>query len=85
MTNPRTLLLSIAATACCFILALAGVAGPGPVASAPAQSAATVPGLVSVELRREAADRVVGSAPHVVGGPDRLNHTIRGGEPLAVC
>ncbi len=47
MTNPRTLMLSIAATACCFILTLAGVAGPGPIAPAPAAGAATGPGLVS--------------------------------------
>ena len=47
MTNPRTLLLSIAATACCFILTLAGIAGPAPIAPAPAVAALTASGLGS--------------------------------------
>ena len=47
MTSPRTLLLSIAATACGFILTLVGVAGPAPIAPTPAVGAPTVPGLVS--------------------------------------
>ena len=47
MTKPRTLLLSIAATACGFILTLVGVAGPAPTPSTPVVGAATAPGLVS--------------------------------------
>jgi hypothetical protein len=47
MTNPRTLLLSIAATACGFILTLVGVAGPVPVSGEGAVGAAIGPGLVS--------------------------------------
>ena len=47
MTNPRTLCLSIAATACGFILTLVGVVGPASIAPTPAVGAATAPGLVS--------------------------------------
>ena len=51
MTNPRTLLLSIAATACGFIFALVGAAGPAPGAPTPAVGAATGPGLIAAEVR----------------------------------
>ena len=47
MTNPRTLLLSIAATACCFILALITVVAPAPTVGVGAIGAATTPGPVS--------------------------------------
>jgi len=47
MTNPRTLLLSIAATACSFTLALIGVAGPAPIASTRTVGAATASGLIA--------------------------------------
>jgi hypothetical protein len=47
MTNPRTLLLSIAATACCFILTLAGIGAPSPIAPTPAVAALTATGLGS--------------------------------------
>jgi hypothetical protein len=50
MTNPNTLLLSIAATACGFILALVGIAGPAPLAPPPAVSAATVSMLVAAGI-----------------------------------
>src|SRR5688500_15898301 len=47
MTNPRTLLISIATTACGFILALVGATGPASTAPPPAVSTSTAPGLVS--------------------------------------
>ena len=47
MSNPRTLLLSIALTACGFIVALVGVAGPVPTAGVGAAGDATGPSLVS--------------------------------------
>ena len=48
MTNPRTLLLSIAATACGFVLTLVGVAGPAPMAPTPGVGDAAAPALVSL-------------------------------------
>src|SRR5688500_17876780 len=45
MTNPRTLLLSIIATACGFIRTLVSVGGPPPTAPASAVGDATAPGL----------------------------------------
>ena len=51
MTNPRTLLLSIAATACGFILSLASVAGPAPIAPAPETGTELAPGFVSAVAR----------------------------------
>ncbi len=46
MTNPRTLLISIATTACGFILTLVGATGPASTAPTPAVSASTAPGLI---------------------------------------
>ncbi len=51
MTNPRTLLLSIAATACGFIFTLASLAGPAPNAPSPSIGHATGHGLVSAEAQ----------------------------------
>ena len=51
MTNPRTLLLSIAATACGFIFTLASFAGPAPNAPSPSIGYATGHGLVSAETQ----------------------------------
>ena len=74
MTNPRTLLLSIAATACCFILTLVGLARPAPIAPAPAVAAATVPGVISaVTLDTDRFDRAtLVIAPELAeSGPSR--------------
>ena len=51
MTNPRTLLLSIAATACGLIFTLVGVAAPAPTAGVAALGAAVSPGLVSAVVQ----------------------------------
>ena len=50
MTNPKTLLLSIAATGCGFVLTLVGIAAPAPLALTPAVSAATVSALVAAGI-----------------------------------
>ena len=47
MNSPRTLFLSIAATACGFILALVGVIGHASTASTPAVDVAMAGGIVS--------------------------------------
>ena len=47
MNSPRTLVLSIAATACGFLLALVGVIGHASNAATPAAELATAPGIVS--------------------------------------
>ena len=65
MTNPRTLLLSIAATACGFVLTLVGVAGPAPIA--PADGSALAASLVSAVA--EDADR---RAPATFAGASEL-------------
>jgi hypothetical protein len=51
MSNPRTLLLSIAATACGFVFTLVGVAGLAPTAGVAALGAAASPGLVSAVVQ----------------------------------
>jgi hypothetical protein len=51
MTNPRTLLLSIAATACGFIFTLASFAGPGPTAPSPSIGYTTGHGLASADAQ----------------------------------
>ena len=47
MTSPRTLILSIAATACGFILALVAVIGQASSAATPVSSTTMVPAIVS--------------------------------------
>ena len=47
MTSPRALLLSIAATMCCFIITLILVAGQASTAPTSAVDAAMAPGIVS--------------------------------------
>ena len=47
MTSPRTLILSIAATACGFILALVAVIGQASSAATPVRSTALAPAIVS--------------------------------------
>jgi hypothetical protein len=51
MTNPRTLLLSIAATACGFIFTLASLAGPAPTAPSPSIGQAMGQGLASAQAQ----------------------------------
>ena len=47
MNSPRTLVLSIAATGCGFLLALVGVIGHASTAAAPAGAVAMAPSIVS--------------------------------------
>jgi hypothetical protein len=47
MTSPGTLLLSIAATVCDFVLTLVAVAGHASIAPTPAVGAAMAPGIVA--------------------------------------
>jgi hypothetical protein len=67
MTNPRTLLLSIAATACGFIFTLASFAGPAPNAPSPSIGYTTGHGLASADAQDAEHVRAVARSLAVSG------------------